>query len=217
MTKPRDSMTTLFVNLMGRPARYDAVCFLNKTCHQAVCDGGTDPDFREHVSRVFVAGFQKDDHVVEHRNEQVHNEDHPQVAFGIGFPVFASVEVGEHDDEQHRKGQASQMDGITGNVRSEEDIPQKHRDAHIDGAPVVELLCRNRTIEKVHPHDHDAGDVEQVEHQLGPSILQAEMPHSVEHDAHGDHRGNDGSQYIGNVRLVFKSYSPGHMFKLMDS
>ena len=69
--------------------------FRHEAGHEAVGDGGADPDFREHICGVLIGGFQVDVQVVERGNDHVDDADGPQVALGVALPVLASIEVGE--------------------------------------------------------------------------------------------------------------------------
>ena len=66
--------------------------FRHEARHEAVGDGGTDADLREHVVGVLAGGLQVDVQVVERGNDHVDDADEPQVALGIALPVLARVE-----------------------------------------------------------------------------------------------------------------------------
>ena len=75
-------------------------CLLgNETGHQPVGDGGSYPYFGEHIVGEFVARLQHDVDIVEQGDEAVDDEDHPEVALGVGLPFLTRVEKGEHEEE----------------------------------------------------------------------------------------------------------------------
>jgi len=92
-------------------------------------------------------------------------------------------------------------------MRPEKDISQKHRDAQTYGTEVVELLRCDGAVKEIHPHHHQAGDVEQVEHQFGPGILQAEMPYAEKHDPYGEDSGHGGDPHIEDFTFFLESDS----------
>ena len=89
-------------------------CFRYETGHEAVGDGGTNPDFRQQIVGVFVDGLQIDVVVVECGNDHVNHADSPQVALGVALPVLPRIEEGEHAEQQHRECEADQMQGVIG-------------------------------------------------------------------------------------------------------
>jgi hypothetical protein len=102
--------------------------FLNITGHQAIGDGGTNPDFHHDITGELVGGLQDDIDVIQQGNEHVHHKDGPQVSLGIALPVLAGIELSEQDEQHHSKDQAGLLDGIIGRMRRENDIPQQNRD-----------------------------------------------------------------------------------------
>ena len=50
--------------------------------------------------------------MVERGYESIDDEDEPQVALGVALPVLSRIEIGEHAEQQHRQGEADQMQGI---------------------------------------------------------------------------------------------------------
>ena len=137
------------------------ICLLgNETGHEPVGDGGSYPYFGEHIVGEFFARLQHDVDIVEQGDEAVDDEDHPEVALGVGLPFLTRIEEGEHEDEDDGKRGASQMEGVIHQRRRKEDVAQQDRDAHTHRRPVVELLRGDAYIEEIHPHHHQTGDVE---------------------------------------------------------
>ena len=98
------------------------------------------------------------------------------------------------------------MKRVIGQRRSKQDVSQQYRNAHIQGAPVVELFGGDAPVEEIHQHHHHTSNVEYVEHQLRPCLLKTQMHNSVYHGADRDGGGQDGDNDIENVRLVLESY-----------
>ena len=69
--------------------------------HEAVGDGGTYPDFRQHIVGIFAEGLQIDVVVVERGYQHVDDADGPQVSLGIALPVLSGIEEGERAEQQH--------------------------------------------------------------------------------------------------------------------
>ena len=113
--------------------------------HEAVGDGGTDPDLGEHIVGVLVGGLQIDVEGVKGGNEHIDDADEPEVALGVTLPVLARIEEGERAEQQHRQRETGQMDGVIGEGRRKEDVAQQHRYTHGDGTPVIELLGGDAT------------------------------------------------------------------------
>ena len=67
----------------------------HETRHEAVGNGGANPDFDKQIVGVLVEGLQVDVPVVERGNEHVDDADGPQVALGVALPVLTCVEIGE--------------------------------------------------------------------------------------------------------------------------
>ena len=59
------------------------------------------------------------------------------------------------------------MEGVTLQRRQKEDVAQEHGNAYTYRAPVVEMPAAE-PLEEIQRHHHQACDVEQVKHQLGP-------------------------------------------------
>ena len=70
--------------------------FRHEAGHESVGDGGTNPDFREHIVGIFAEGLHIDVVVIKHSNEHVDDADGPQVTLGVALPVLARREEGEH-------------------------------------------------------------------------------------------------------------------------
>ena len=113
--------------------------------HEAVGDGGTDPDLGEHIVGKLIGGLQIDVEVVKGGNEHIDDADEPEVALGVTLPVLARIEEGERAEQQHRQRETGQMDGVIGEGRRKEDVAQQHRYTHGDGTPVIELLGGDAT------------------------------------------------------------------------
>ena len=86
------------------------VSFRNETGHQTVGDGGTYPDFRQHIVGVIAEGLHVDVVVIECGNEHIDDADDPQVALGVALPVLASIEIGERTEQKYREDETHQME-----------------------------------------------------------------------------------------------------------
>lgn len=107
------------------------ICLLgNETGHQPVGDGGSYPYLGEHIVGEFFARLQHDVDIVEQGDEAVDDEDHPEVALGVGLPFLTCIEKGEHEEEQDGERGASQMEGVIHQRRRKEDVAQQDRDTH---------------------------------------------------------------------------------------
>jgi len=179
--------------------------FRHKAGYEAVGDGGTYPDLREHIVGKFVDRLQIDGDIIKCGNEDVYNADDPQVALGVALPVLAGIEEGEHAEQQHRERETRQVKRIESQGRREEDVAQQHRHTHRYGAPVVELLGGDAVVEEIHPDHHQTGDVEQVENQFGPCLGQPEMKHAIEHHDHRQYSRHGSDDDVENLGILFES------------
>ena len=144
--------------------------------------------------------------MVEHGNDKVDDKDHPEVALGVTLPVLSRVEIGERAEQQYREREAQQVEPVEGQWRREEDIAQQHRDAHQDGAPVVELVGGDEAgVEEVHPDHRQTGQIDDVENQLGPCVAQPELKDAIDHDAHREHASHSGNADVENLSILFES------------
>ena len=178
--------------------------FRHEAGHEAIGDGGTNPDFRQHIVGVLVGGLQVDVQIVERGNDHVDDADGPQVTLGVALPVLSRIEIGEHAKQQHREGETGQMQSIEGQWRREEDVAQQHGDTRRDGAPVVEPFGVE-PVEEVHPDHHQTGDVKEVEHQLGPRLAQSEVKHAIEHHAHREHTSHGSDHDVEDLGTFLES------------
>jgi len=87
-----------------------SLSFRHETRHQPIRDGGSNPDFSEHIVRIFSERLNVDVVVVEGSNDHVDDADHPQVALGVALPVLTRIEEGERAKQQHREGETRQME-----------------------------------------------------------------------------------------------------------
>ena len=126
------------------------VVLLYETGHQTVGNGGTNPDFREQESSVFVGGFQNDVYVVKYRKNHIYDTNHPQVALRVCFPILARIEEDEHEYQYYRERDTSQMERVINQWGWKENVAQQYGDAHTHGAPVVELICGDTHLEEIH-------------------------------------------------------------------
>ena len=143
--------------------------------------------------------------VVECGNECVDDEDHPQVALGVGLPFLSSIEESEHEDEQHREHETGQMERVISQWGWKENVAQQDCHSHTQRRPVVELLCGDAQVEEIHPHHHQTGDVEHVEYQFGPGFRQSEVKDPVDHDAHREYGGNGGDTDVEDFSFLAES------------
>ena len=139
------------------------VCFRYETGHQPVGDGGTNPDFREHIVGILAVGLQIDVVVIERGNEYVDDADEPQVALGVALPVSAGIKKRERAEQQHGEDETYQMERVEDQGRREENVAQQYRDAHGNGTPVVKLVGGDTVVEEVHPYHDQTGHIEDVE------------------------------------------------------
>lgn len=87
---------------------------------------------------------------------------------------------------------AHKLDPVDGQRGCKEDVAKQYRGTHAHGTPVVELHGGDLVFEEVHAHHHQTGDVEHVEHQLGPCFAQSQARHAIEHRSHGENSGYGG-------------------------
>jgi hypothetical protein len=59
-------------------------------------------------------------------------------------------------------------------------------------------------VKEVHPNHHQAGNVEQVEHQLRPCLLQPEVTNAIKHDTYRHHSRHGGNANVENLRILIK-------------
>ena len=76
---------------------FELFFFRHETGHETVGDSGANPNFREQICGVLICRLYVDVQIVERCNDNVDDTDSPQVALGVAFPIFARIEVGEHD------------------------------------------------------------------------------------------------------------------------
>lgn len=200
--------TDCFVNGQSPNSYAELTLFLfrlrNEASHKPVGDSGANPNFREKVVGVLVDGKKIDGIVIKRGNDHINDENHPQIAPGITLPVLAGIEVREHEEQQHRAGEARQMDGKAGKWRRKKNVAQQHSDAYAHRAPVVEPLGV-KAVDKEHPHHHQASDVEDIKHKFRPRFLYSEMDDSIEHNAHGEQCHRTSKCDVDNFRFLFES------------
>ena len=74
------------------------ICFRYKAGHQAICDGGTNPYFNEHIICVLIDRLNEYVVVIECGNDYIDDTNHPEVALGVRLPILAGIEECKHEE-----------------------------------------------------------------------------------------------------------------------
>jgi len=174
--------------------------------HEPVADGGAYPYLGEHIVGVLVEGLVIHDvEMVERGYESIDDEDEPQVALGVALPVLSRIEIGERAEQQHRQGEAGQMQGIGCQGRREEDVAQQHRYAQRDGAPVVELTGGDAVVEEIHPDHRQTGNVERIEYQFRPGLFETEVIDGIKHLGHRECSADSRNHDVEHLGVLLES------------
>ena len=147
-----------FSNFVNFLTSSSTVPLRHKTRDHSVRDGGSYPDFGEHIVGVFADGFHVDVVVVEGGYDHVDDADDPQVPLRVTLPFLACIEEGERAEQQHGEDETCQVEGEIRQGWWKEDVAQQHCHAYGDRTPVVEMVAVE-PIEEVHPDHRQTGNV----------------------------------------------------------